>query len=91
MPATTAQCRMLPLPKRCDAAIGHPNTLVSSSVRSCEQRRTVSCDRSCGAPKNRKLRQALKGTQSQRCVLAAAQVPEGPVDNVSPSQTDPTG
>ena len=82
---------MLPLPKPFDGFAGHHNALASSSVRHPEQFRTVSYDRSCGAPKNRKLRQALKKIQSQRCVLAAAEVPGKPVDIAAPSQTDPAG
>ena len=82
---------MLQQPKRCDAFNGHPNTLVTSSVRNPEQRRTVSFDRSCGAPKNRKLRQALQGTPSQRCVLAAAEVPGKPADSIAALPSDPAG
>lgn len=87
----SAPCRILPLPKACDAFTRHPNALVSSSFRNPEQCRAISCDRSCGAPKNRKLSQALKGAQSQRCVLAAAEVPGKPADIAAPSQSDPAG
>ena len=82
---------MLPLPKPFDGFVGHPNALVFSSVRNLEQCHTVSYDRSCGAPKNRKLRQASKGIQSQRCVLAAAEVPGKPVEIAALTQTNPAG
>lgn len=86
----SAQHCMLPLVKPDDAIFGGLTTFVSPSVRQVG-RPNVCCEHPRSAPRNRKLRQACKRVQSQRCVLAAAEVPAQPSDNAAPLQRDPSG
>ena len=83
----TQSC-MLQLAKLCETIPGHLSTLVPPRVTTID-RRTVCHDRARSAAQNRKLRQAVKTTQ--RCVLAAAEVPAQPADYTAPPQRDPSG
>ncbi|KAL3158055.1 hypothetical protein ABBQ32_011665 [Trebouxia sp. C0010 RCD-2024] len=86
---STQSC-MPQLAKPCDTLPGHLTTLVPP--RGCKVDGRIVChDYPRSAPRNRKLRQAFIGTQNQRCVLAAAEVPAQPADKAAPLQRDSSG